>query len=54
MDTDEDGIPDHLDESSNTQQGAPVKPNGCVEGDYNNDGYIDGTDIVDFADNFGQ
>lgn len=52
-DGDSDGVPDHLDLCPSTQEGTPVKTNGCVEGDYNNDGNIDGADLAEFSDRFG-
>ncbi len=53
LDGDLDGVPDHLDLCPATPEGTTVKTNGCVEGDYNNDGNIDGSDLAEFSDRFG-
>ncbi len=53
QDSDSDGVPDSLDLCPSTPEDMPVKTNGCVEGDYNNDGNIDGADLAEFSDRFG-
>jgi hypothetical protein len=52
-DNDSDGVRDCVDECLNTTQGATVKPNGCMEGDIDNDGDVDGEDLVKFSHNYG-
>jgi len=51
-DDDSDGVPNHLDLCANTPEGSNVKRNGCVEGDYDNDGDIDSDDRRIFSENF--
>jgi multiple sugar transport system substrate-binding protein len=52
-DDDSDGVPNHLDLCDNTPEELKVKRNGCVEGDYDNDGDIDGDDLRVFSGHFG-
>ena len=52
-DDDSDGVPNHLDLCPETPEGLKVKINGCVEGDYDNDGDIDGGDLKEFSSKFG-
>jgi hypothetical protein len=52
-DYDSDGIADGLDECPNTPKEATVKSNGCMEGDIDNDGDVDGDDLAKFSHNFG-
>ena len=52
-DTDSDGVRDGLDQCPNTPAGKPIKANGCLEGDYNNDGDIDAGDLARFSEQFG-
>lgn len=52
-DDDDDGVPNHLDLCPNTPAGLIVKVNGCLEGDYDNDGDVDGSDLGEFSNLFG-
>ena len=52
-DDDSDGVENSIDICPNTPGGIPVKPNGCVEGDYDNDDDVDGDDLALFSERFG-
>ena len=52
-DDDDDGVPNYLDICPNTLAGLIIKGNGCIEGDYDNDGDVDGGDLGEFSNQFG-
>jgi hypothetical protein len=52
-DTDSDGVPDLTDECPDTPEGAIVYSNGCMKGDTDKDGDVDGDDLSIFSKNFG-
>ena len=52
-DDDDDGAPNYLDLCPNTPTGFIIKANGCIEGDYDNDGDVDGGDLGEFSNHFG-
>ena len=54
LDDDSDGVVNIFDKCPNTSQEATVKPNGCMEGDVDNDGDVDGDDLGKFSHNFGR
>ncbi len=53
LDADSDGVIDCVDACPATPKGAIVYPNGCMKGDIDNDGDVDGDDLADFSHNFG-
>lgn len=52
-DDDDDGVPNYLDLCPDTPAALSVKSNGCLEGDYDNDGDVDGVDLGEFSNHFG-
>jgi hypothetical protein len=52
-DSDSDGVYDPADECPNTPEGAIVYSNGCMKGDMDNDGNVDGEDLSIFSQNYG-